>query len=376
LGVFVMMTVSELFAESRKLAQIPLASTTAYKNHMPALIRFVDSRLNELPGIDALIGNNPRQVMYDNHKHHAAFMATVFSIGDYELLARTVLWVYRAYHSHGFSHDYFPVELKAWQEAVETHIGTDLAGPILAVYAWMIGNHELFIALSQSDVAEVMPVGPGLLSVEKDFLAALLEGDHRKCLAMALESVKEVPDIEQFYLQVIQTAMYEIGMLWEQGKVSVAQEHLASAIVGRVMATMSMAKTDRKRDRGKAVVTACPNEFHEIGAWMIADILELDGWNVQYLGANTPEQDLLEFLSLSRPDILAISVTMPFNIERAKDIIDSIRASSWLQDMKVMVGGRVFNDQPRLRRKIGADGAAPNLGEAKKLARSWRRDGD
>jgi len=51
--------------------------------------------------------------MYDNHLNHARFMANVFRFNAYTLLVKTVIWVYRSYHSHGFSFDYFPVELAA-----------------------------------------------------------------------------------------------------------------------------------------------------------------------------------------------------------------------------------------------------------------------
>ena len=44
---------------------------------------------------------------------------------------------------------------------------------------------------------------------------------------------------------------------------------------------------------GIVVVTTAPNEFHEIGAWMIANTLEGDGWDIHFLGSNTPKRDLL-----------------------------------------------------------------------------------
>jgi len=63
--------------------------------------------------VHRLIGYNPLRMMYDNHLNHARFMANVFRFNAYTLLVKTVIWVYRSYHSHGFSFDYFPVELAA-----------------------------------------------------------------------------------------------------------------------------------------------------------------------------------------------------------------------------------------------------------------------
>jgi methanogenic corrinoid protein MtbC1 len=168
--------------------------------------------------------------------------------------------------------------------------------------------------------------------------------------------------------------MYEIGMLWERAEISVAEEHLASAIVVRIMATIGIAKIEVVEAKGRAVVTASPNEFHEIGAWMVSDALEQDGWMVQYLGANTPREDLVRLLQSFNPDILAISVTIPFNVNKAKDTITSVRSKSELAGMKIMVGGRVFNENPELWAVTGADGFAPNLQSARRLAAQWKED--
>jgi methanogenic corrinoid protein MtbC1 len=79
---------------------------------------------------------------------------------------------------------------------------------------------------------------------------------------------------------------------------------------------------------------------------------------------------LLSFL----PDILALSVTMSFNIEKIKDIIDSIKKNKELEKMKIMVGGRIFNEHPDLWHAMGADGFAVNTEDAKKLALKWEKE--
>jgi methanogenic corrinoid protein MtbC1 len=357
----------EIIKEAKELPLVSLKATTAYQENISVLRKYVDDTLSSNPSINKLIGNNPLQVMYDNHGHHAAFMATVFSIGNYELLARTVPWVYRAYSAHKFSYDYFPLELKTWIQALEKHLTSDLTEEIKSVYAWMIKRHENMIYLSQTQEELELPISEDWLERKNSFLTSLLEGDHKKCLEYAKESISTSKDIEQFYLHIIQPVMYEIGMLWERGTISVAQEHLASAIVGRVMASTSMLEVSPEKDMAKVVITSAPNEFHEIGAWMISDILEHEGWKVRYLGANTPTNDLLELLRSFQPKVLALSVTMPFNILKANEIIKTIKGDEELNQILVIVGGRAFNDTVDLWRSTGADFYAANAQEAKAL---------
>lgn len=355
----------EIIREAGGLPLVPLAGTTVYQEKTPILKRYVDDNLTSNPSINDLIGNNPLQIMYDNHGHHAAFMATVFSIGNYELLAMTIPWVYRAYAAHNFSYDYFPLELKTWLDALDKYTPSDRTAEIKLIYAWMISKHENMIYLSQTEADVELPISHDWLERKNSFLAALLEGDHRKCLHIADSSMSTGKDIEPFYLQIIQPAMYEVGMLWEKGTISVAQEHLASAIVGRVMATTSTLDVTPRQGSLKAVITAAPNEFHEIGAWMVSDILEHDGWEVRYLGANTPVNDLLEMLRSFQPNVLALSVTMPFNIVRAKEMITAIKEDEELNKTLIIVGGRAFNETIGLWQSTSADCFAANAQEVK-----------
>jgi methanogenic corrinoid protein MtbC1 len=363
------LNLDDIIKEANGLPLVPLAGKTVYHEKSLRLKKYVDDTLSSHPAIHELIGNNPLQVMYDNHSHHVAFMATVFSIGNYELLAKSVPWVYRAYAAHNFSYDYFPLELRTWIDALEKHITSDMTAEIKSVYAWMIKRHENMIYLSQTETELHLPISDDWIERKNSFLAAVLEGDHRKCLNIATMSTPTGRDIEQFYLNIIQPVMYEIGIFWERGSISVAQEHLASAIVGRVMASLSMMEVTSEKTTKKAVITSAPNEFHEIGAWMISDILEHEGWDVRYLGANTPANDLLDLLRSFQPKVLALSVTMPFNILKAKEIINTIKEDKKLNRIMIIIGGRPFNENIELWRSTGADNFAANAMEIKTLLR-------
>ena len=367
-------SIQDLIKEAGQLPAVNLKAASAYNAGMVDLARFVNDAMTAESDIRSITGGNPLQVMFDNHKHHAAFMAVVFSIGSHELLARTLPWVYRAYHAHGFSYNYFPLALAAWQKAVDTILDKDSASAVKEIYSWMIKKHDQLIKLSETADDYSSPIDKDWLETKNAFLESILEGDHIKSLKIANKAANEASNISQFYLQIIQPAMYEIGMLWERAEISAAQEHLATAIVVRVMAAISRIKKQTMDSPGKAVVTSAPNEYHEIGAWMISDILEHRGWEVNYLGANTPQKDLLDMLKSVKPDMLAISVTMSFNINKAKNIISDIRNDEELNHIKVAVGGRVFCENPDLWQKTGADGFSHNLESAAELCEQWGRN--
>jgi methanogenic corrinoid protein MtbC1 len=298
-------------------------------------------------------------------------MANVFRFNNLELLKHTVPWVYRAYHSRGFSYDYFRVELAAWIEVVQEHLNSGSAGPIVSVYEWLLAEHDEMMERSGLPPEPPSPSAPAWQEVQKAFLSSLLEGKSEECMDLADRHVRESKDLPGFFLDVIQPSLYEVGCLWEGGEISVAQEHLATSISGRVLAALYPRFVLGKKTKGKAVVTTVSEEFHELGAWMVSDLLALDGWDVSYLGANTPTPDLMDLLSRLKPDLLALSSAMPFNLIRVEEVIEMTRAREELEGIRIMVGGRIFRVVEDLWHIAGADGWAPDALEATVLARKW-----
>ncbi len=209
----------------------------------------------------------------------------------------------------------------------------------------------------------------------KRFLAALLTGDSVEAVNIA-RTVSGPDVLEGLYLHVIQPAMYAIGERWESGIISIAQEHLASGIASRAVAELSATRTTTKPWRGRALVTAAPNEYHQLGAWMVTDLLEMDGWAVSYLGANTPARDVLTMSRSLKPTFLAVSVAMPFNLDRARMLIAAMKSDGASCLVPCMVGGRAFNLHPDTWKAVGADAWAEDAVAAVALARQFGRRGE
>ncbi|MFP4160270.1 MAG: B12-binding domain-containing protein [Desulfobacterales bacterium] len=365
---------ADLVGGIEELPEIPQQSVKAYRDRMGELVEKVNFVMASRADISMLTGGNPAGMMFENHKNHALFMHNVFALNAWGLLAKTVPWVYRTYHNQGFDYEYFPVHLQSWVRVLGEFLHPDEAAPLIRVYEWMLDRHEDFIRAA----GDYSPVLPEPSSEWKDtfdtFVRGLLNADRQECTRVAARSVKSSAELADFYLNVIQPAMYSVGRKWEEGEISVAAEHIASAIVNRIMSMQYLEFMEQMGDaRGKAAVTAGVNEFHEIGTTMVANVLEADGWEVVYFGANTPAQDFLESISAGDFDIAAISVTMVFNLEYIRGIIRQIRSWPAHSQPWIMVGGLVFNDCPELAQKLGADGCAADCREAALLADRWMK---
>jgi MerR family transcriptional regulator, light-induced transcriptional regulator len=172
------------------------------------------------------------------------------------------------------------------------------------------------------------------------FLTALLAGDRSQCRAIFESWLAADIDLRVLYQERVQPALYKVGELWEQGQVSVATEHLASAITEGLLGLVYPRLFDRPHI-GKSVVVACTaNEYHQIGGKMVADLFELHGWRGYSLGANTPEQSLLDLIRDKAPDAVVLSLAVRFNLEPLLHAAAAVRAA--FPEVPILVGGQAF----------------------------------
>lgn len=109
-------------------------------------------------------------------------------------------------------------------------------------------------------------------------------------------------------------------------------------------------------------------DLHEFGIRMVSDMFELDGWDTYYLGANMPDMNVITALKEQKIDVLALSVTMPFHLGKAENLIKKIRNDKSLEKLIIILGGYTFNIDRNLWKRIGADGMAENSKDAVLLA--------
>ena len=175
----------------------------------------------------------------------------------------------------------------------------------------------------------------------QSFLSALLEGNRSECMAVVQELLNNEVDLQILYTDLFQSSLYRIGELWEQNKISVAVEHLATAITENLIATVYPSILSCHEPIGKKAVISCSaNEYHQVGARMVTDIMELYGWQTWFLGANTPAEDLLNLIQEKNPDVLGLSLSVYFNMCRLKETLNTVH--SHYPHLDVLVGGQAF----------------------------------
>lgn len=191
-------------------------------------------------------------------------------------------------------------------------------------------------------------------------LTALLRADRRAAVEIINDAVAEGLPIRDLYLEVFQPMQREIGRLWQDNEITVAEEHYCTASTQAMMAQFYPQILATPRIGRKVVVACVGSELHEIGTRMVADFFEMAGWDGVYIGANTPTNALIELVCRERPQLVALGITMTYHLGTAAKVIERLRGDDRCRDVKILAGGYVFQQHPELWRTLGVDGTAPD----------------
>lgn len=145
---------------------------------------------------------------------------------------------------------------------------------------------------------------------------------------VARQALGEGLGVAGLYQRVIAPAMWRIGELWEKGEISVADEHLATALTHQAMAGIYGPSLGRTVKRGRILMAAVEGERHALGLRMAADVIELAGYETIYLGADVPIDDLLQAVAARSPDLVGLSATMPGSIEALDRAVTEIQRAN------------------------------------------------
>jgi methanogenic corrinoid protein MtbC1 len=195
------------------------------------------------------------------------------------------------------------------------------------------------------------------------FLEAILAGERRPALEVAREALRQAPSLADLYVHLFQESMYEVGRRWETNAISIATEHIATAVTQYVLAQLYFDHPAPPATRGNLVITGIQGELHQVGAHIVADALEYDGWNVRLLGTDLPVDDILAIVLKHEASVLGISATMRVYVPVAARLIAAAR-ERFSGRLRIIAGGGAFRSSPQLARQIGADDFALDVAEA------------
>ena len=170
---------------------------------------------------------------------------------------------------------------------------------------------------------------------------ALTARDKSAAVAVALSAVEAgdvtIPDL----YAVLASILAAVGDRWQSGDVCVWEEHLASSTVRTIIEALyprvSHLVAARGHDRGTVLLTCPPHEAHDLGLRMLSDRLELAGWTVYFLGADTPRDEIVAAARSLGVDAVVLSISTHFHRVAFRYLLTSLHEA--LPEVRILTGG-------------------------------------
>ena len=313
------------------------------------------------PALEQRYGKKGMARCLEDAAYHLRYLSEGVGAGEPDLFVHYATWAKTMLVPRNIPVEDLVENLEMMLDVLGTELPTSMQIPAVdyvksAIRSLKLPTHNpSFLDPSQS-----------LAELSNQYLRALLRYDRHSASALILAAVENKVSIKEIYCQIFERCQYEIGRLWQLNDVSVAQEHYCTASTQLIMSQLypHIFRSDRP-SRGTIVAACVTGELHEIGARMLCDLLELEGWNTIYLGANVPSAGIVDVLRDNHSNTLAVSASMTFHIPAVRELIAAVRLAS--PATRILVGGYAFKIAPNLWRNVGADYWAKDASEALSL---------
>jgi signal transduction histidine kinase/methanogenic corrinoid protein MtbC1/CheY-like chemotaxis protein len=330
-----------------------------------ALAEAVVARQYQLqPGLRERYGDGGQAKCVQDTEYHLACLAAAVTYSSPALFSDYIAWAKELLAAFGVGPEDVEHNLQCLRDVLNEQL-PDGVRQTAAPYV-----EAALRALPEAPTAPPLFLdGVDVLSgLARQYLQALLRAERHEATRLIVDAVRAGVAVGDIYLQVFQRCQREVGRLWQSKRITVAQEHYCTAATQLAMSQLYPYLFALPKKGRRLAAASVGGELHEVGLRIVADLFEADGWDTLYLGANVPAGSVVQAVGQHRPDLLLISVTMAFHLPGVEQLIAQVRSSEAGQTVKVMVGGYPFNVDPELWRRVGADGHAPDAGEALDVA--------
>lgn len=133
---------------AKKLPTAGQKTISEYHSKSELLVAAINMHMTSRYDLHDLIGKNNLNMMKNNHANQVLFIHSILKNPNSEVLVDTLLWVFRTYRSHGFSINYWVVQINAWREILNNQLSEEAYLQILPLYNWIQENIPLFEKLS------------------------------------------------------------------------------------------------------------------------------------------------------------------------------------------------------------------------------------
>ena len=158
---------------------------------------------------------------------------------------------------------------------------------------------------------------PGLLPAAASEVAGMLrqafDAFDEPAVQAVLDRLLSDLSVTVVMREIVLPYLAELGDRWERGDASIAQEHFASNLIRGRLAGLARGWGDGSGPR--ASLACPPGEQHDLALMIFGVALNRHGWRIDYLGVDTPIEELTRTAAARLPDLVVLAATQPGILE-------------------------------------------------------------
>ncbi len=284
-------------------------------------------------------------------------LAAALAAGEPRLFMGRVTWSRKAFRARGQADGDLGHGLQALRDVLAERLP---GGAVtLAVEYLDMARALLASPAPEPDRSELDPQQPAD-RLALSYLQKILEGNVVEAMDVVTGAAQSGFGPRAAYTDILLPAQREVGRLWHAGELSIAEEHMVTAATQRTMSVLVSQAARQPANGYTVVVAAVSGNVHDVGLRALADMYQLAGWRVIFVGSDVPMQEFPTMLTFFEADLLMLGATLATQIPRVEQAIRSIRERCE-RPVRVVVGGAAFDEAPDLWERIGGDGYAPTI---------------
>ena len=206
-------------------------------------------------------------------------------------------------------------------------------------------NEKLVKAIADMNEQEAMSLASEMLDKGEDAQAILDAG------SKAMTLIGERYDSEEYFLPELILA----GDMMKQ--------------LGELVKPKLGGEAEQREPLGKVVIGTVAGDIHDIGKDVVAFMLDVNNFEVHDLGVDIPEATFVDKLKEVKPDVVGMSGFLTLAFEQMKNTVEAITQAGMRDQVKIMVGGSIMNEEAA--EYAGADDYGADATTAVRLAKSW-----
>jgi excisionase family DNA binding protein len=149
--------------------------------------------------------------------------------------------------------------------------------------------------------------------------------------------------LHEIYDRMVTPALHSNGDLWEQGGITVIEEHFSTQTIRDCLIRLQGIIQMPAEKLGTAFCLIMSQELHDVAIKMVDHVLELKGYKILFSGQMTPSMKIETIFEIYQPDRVYISSTIVPDVNLAQAEFDKICYITAANHARVFVGGRGFD---------------------------------